>query len=64
MGMLSEKSPFRKNFDLIDDTQLERLAENLKRANQRTAYTSWGAYSGLLKKGTMCNVKNRRILRI
>ncbi len=47
MGMLSEASPFRKNFDLMDDTQLERSAGNLTRANQRAAYTGWGAYSGL-----------------
>ncbi len=28
MGMLSKKSPFRKNFDLVDDTLMEQLAGN------------------------------------
>ncbi len=59
MGMLSEKSPFRKNFDLIDDTQLEQLAENLKRANQRAAYTGWGAYSGLALNADWKSKQNR-----
>ena len=59
MGMLSEKSPFRKKFDLIDDMQLERLAGNLKRANQRTAYTGWGAYSGLALNSDWKSKQNR-----
>lgn len=59
MGMLSEKSPFRKNFDLVDDMQLEQIAENIKRANQRTAYTGWGAYSGLALNSDWKSKKNR-----
>ena len=59
MGMLSEKSPFRKNFDLIDETQLERLAGNLTRANQRAAYTGWGAYSGLALNSDWKSKQNR-----
>ncbi len=59
MGMLSKKSPFRKNFDLVDDTQLEQLAGNLKRANQRGVYTNWGAYSGLALNDDWKNKQNR-----
>ncbi len=59
MGMLSKKSPFCKNFDLVDDTQLEQLAGNLKRANQRGVYTNWGAYSGLALNDDWKNKQNR-----
>ncbi|MDE6319372.1 MAG: hypothetical protein K2M22_06665, partial [Lachnospiraceae bacterium] len=59
MGMLSEKSPFRKNVDLMDDTQLEQLAENIRRANQRAAYTNWGAYSGLTLNDDWKNKQKR-----
>lgn len=59
MGVLSEKSPFRKNIDLVDDMQLERLAGNIKRANQRIAYTGWGAYSGLALNDDWKSMQNR-----
>ena len=59
MGMLGKKSPFRKNFDLIDGTQLEPLAGDLKRANQRGAYTNWGAYSGLALNTDWKDKQNR-----
>lgn len=59
MGMLSKKSPFRNNFDLVDDIQLERLSGNLTRANQRAAYTNWSAYSGLALNDDWKSKQNR-----
>lgn len=46
-GMLGKGSPFRKNFDLMDDARLEQLAGSLTRAAQTRGYTGWGPYSGL-----------------
>ena len=59
MGMLSEKSPFRIKFDLVDDMQLERIVGSLKRANQRMAYTRWGAYSGLALNADWKSMQDR-----
>ncbi|MCM1245821.1 MAG: hypothetical protein NC293_09290 [Roseburia sp.] len=59
MGMLNEESPFRKKFDLVDGTQLERIAGNLARASQRTAYINWGAYSGLALNDDWKSIQNR-----